>query len=208
MTTGKYQTPQGEKEMRNPKYPLLAIGAYLALVGVLAISSPGTATGQKGGPPGPDVRVVNKTTEPVPVTLQGSAQIDTSSPIPVRDVDRVAQQPIQFEIAHNNGVDFKYTVPAGKRLVIEHVSGGANVQSGVMSSVSVETQMNGDNAIRHRFVLSFIGQTGSAMFYGVTQPAHLYADPGTEVVVIPNHPPSATGPFVNLAISGYLVDAP
>ena len=81
--------------MQKAKATLLVIGAYLALVGTLAMLSPKSATGQKGGPPGPDVRVINLPTEPVPVTLRGVAQIETSTPLPVRDVDAAARQPVQ-----------------------------------------------------------------------------------------------------------------
>src|SRR5437762_3252684 len=130
MYSGRTRLQKGENEMRHPKYPLFAIVAYLALTGVLAISTARPGHTQAGHPPGPDVRVVNTTTEPVPVTLQspnpvpvrlqGSATIDTTNPIPVRDVDRHPQEPVQFSL-FMPGPGGSYTVPAGKRLVIEYV---------------------------------------------------------------------------------------
>src|SRR5689334_2920041 len=102
------------------KSVLLATAAYAVLIAVFAVTISGPGHSQSGKQPGPDVRVVNKPTEPVPVTLQGSAQIDTSSPIPVRDVDAVVKQPFQMTIHRtipdggntDNGIVL--TVPAGK----------------------------------------------------------------------------------------------
>jgi hypothetical protein len=139
--------------MRNPKYPLLALVAYLALIGVLAISTARPAHTQGGLPPGKDVRVINtaiepvpvtlKSPSPVPVTLQGTAQIDTSSPIPVRDVSNPALQPFRASTIDSldDGTDLGSagltTVPAGKRLVIDFVTAAAFLQSGQRASLQI-----------------------------------------------------------------------
>jgi hypothetical protein len=47
---------------------------------------------------GPDVRVVNTQSEPLPVAIQGTAQINTSTPIPVKDVDHQSRQNAQYTL--------------------------------------------------------------------------------------------------------------
>ena len=200
--------------MRNPKYPLIALAAYLALVGTLAVTTSRPATGQNGQPHGPDVRVINKTTEPVPVTLQGTAgpvpvsiqgtaQIDTSSPIPVRDVDRQVQQPVQFSLFNPPGNT--YTVPAGKQLVIEYVSGGLGITSsgGAFAEIFIEVSPGITHIIPGTPVSYADGNPGGLGF-AFSQPCRIYAGPGATVKF---H--GSQGVLLStLNVSGYLVDAP
>ena len=95
---------------RSAKYPLMALGAYLALIGVLAIATSGPAYTQSGQPNGPNVSVINTPAEPVPM----------------RDVDNPARQPFHLQMFGDNN---SFTVPAGKRLVIEFVSGRIHTNS-------------------------------------------------------------------------------
>jgi hypothetical protein len=61
--------------MQKHKVSLFAAAAYLALVGTLVITTPRSGQSQgKGQPQGPDVRVTNTTSEPVPVSLQGTGK--------------------------------------------------------------------------------------------------------------------------------------
>ncbi len=64
--------------MLKSRYTLVASAACVALVGTFIVTTPlaGYSQGSgKGQPPGPDVRVINKPSEPVPVSLQGTGQI-------------------------------------------------------------------------------------------------------------------------------------
>ena len=197
--------------MRNPKYPLIALGAYLALIGTFALTT--SAPGYTQGNGGPDVRVVNtpeqpvpvklQTSAPIPVSIQGTAQIDTSSPLPVRDVDNLRQQPVQ---RHLDTQSLFYTVPAGKRLVIEHVSGSAFADESDRLFVHIRTFAGGSD-VRHHLpftVVHFFGDNRSYDFGGVTK---LYADPGTHVSLSYFINTSAHV-FASATFSGYLVDLP
>src|SRR5215218_1053810 len=60
---------------------------------------------------------------------------------PVRDVDGPAMQPVQFVLAP--GVE-SFQVPAGKRLVIDQISGEVNITpANVVVDVSIRTVVNG-----------------------------------------------------------------
>ncbi len=79
-----------------------------------------------------------------------------------------------------------FIVPAGKRLVIEHVSGGISVGPGEKAGLDMHTVL--DNVTRiHFFVTSPQGTFpggGTHDVYRVSQPARLYADGGTPVTFI------------------------
>src|SRR5262245_32645813 len=114
------------KEVNRRNY-LTAAATGAAIMAASALAGPAQA--QKDNPPGHDVRVINKPSEPVPVTQQGAIKIDTSTPLPVRDVDRSAQEPVHILLQIEPNKASEYAVPAGKRLVIEHVSGLAQVSN-------------------------------------------------------------------------------
>ena len=195
--------------MRNPKYPLLALGAYLALIGVLAISTSRSGQTQGGLPPGKDVRVINKDTEPVPVTirspnpvpvtLQGSAHIDTSTPLPVQDVDNLSKQPIQFNLFVGN---LTYTVPANKQLVIEFISGFLVPKNG--SAVTGLSVSFGSPAVpaTHFFTPAPTHfDDGVPDSYVYSQACRILANAGSEVKIVGGQAQAA-------AITGYLIDVP
>lgn len=184
--------------MKNPKYPFIALGAYLALIGTLAVTTARPAYTQGNGRGGPDVRVVNTPAEPVPVTLQGAAQIDTSTPLPVREVDNPNRVPFQIELTREES---EFEVPAGKRLVIEHVSGEYNTDA-PRSFVSLGTT-SGDPPlfVEHHFVPEVTGTFNGFSDHLFSLAARLYANPGTVVRAFGG---GATS--LSVAISGYLVD--
>jgi hypothetical protein len=104
--------------MRNIKNFFVALIAVLVVVIAVTVLIPVLTRAQKSdaAPPPPtlDVKVVNAASEPVPVS--GTVNIGNLGvdPLPVRDLNNPARQPVFL-----NG---SYTVPAGKRLVIEYVS--------------------------------------------------------------------------------------
>ncbi|MBA3354685.1 MAG: hypothetical protein H0U18_01850 [Pyrinomonadaceae bacterium] len=99
-----------------------------------------------------------------------------------------------------------YTVPAGKRLVIEYASMAAEIPVGQVASWNISTFVGG-RLERNRFP-----QTSPAVAFNnvsateAGQQVRIYADPGTNVEAggIPN---SGSGSFY-FTISGHLVDVP
>ena len=83
----------------------MAPGATLALIGAVAVSPSGPAYTQSGQPKGPNVRVVNMESEPVPV----------------KDTDSLSKEYAHMLFRDN---DSEPVVPAGKRHVFEHITRG------------------------------------------------------------------------------------
>ena len=143
----------------------------------------------------------------------------TASPVPVRDVDNPARQPFHAEAvggfadgASITGGILIPTVPAGKRLVIEHVSvfgamlpGQKMVRTRVMYRFSV---------FGHSLVISAQGSNanGSSDYFVANYVSvQLYAYPLTDVTGIAErdgHDLTVNLGSVRYVISGYLVDCP
>lgn len=199
--------------MKKLRFSLCAVGAYLVLVvATILLNSPpvaGQGKGQ-GQPNGPNVRVINSSAEPVPVVGEvtvaslPAVELDTTTPLQVFDVDNPAFQP--FQIHFPLGTDSpQLTVPAGKRLVIEHVTGNA-FSSGDVFWMAVLTTAGGEFA-SHLFPMTKVGVAPSGNnVYVASAQTRIYADPGTNVSIQPD----AIGPPSQRfsSISGYLVDVP
>jgi hypothetical protein len=134
-----------------------------------------------------------------------------TNPVQTRDVDKTAQQPFQknFHMTFDPGqlgTSATFTVPAGKRLVLENVSGDFMVQNGMVVIFSVTTTANGA-AADHRLVLTPQGAAGGyPASYAGGQELHLYADPGTTVTLYSGRQQGGTGDGF-AAVSGYLAPA-
>lgn len=172
--------------MRSPKVPLIAIGATLALIGAFALATSGPAYTQSGQPVGPNVKVINTPSEPVPVTLQGTTQIDTANPIPVFDIDSGARDPGTGESEMHlleGGIQANATlsvVPEGKRFVIEYVSAAARMGGNVQRArLVIRTITNG--VVRKHFIA--FGQANEHFDANTvaSQAVRIYADPGSVV---------------------------
>jgi hypothetical protein len=179
---------------------------------------------------GPEVVVVNTTSQPVPVAVQGTAAVtgsvsilgtptvavgnvptvvvgnSVSQPLPMRDVDLDVRRAIQIEgeveLAANDQIASApiYSVPAGKRLVIEFVT--ALGPSDHTISLRIQTTL-GDNTMEHH--LNF----PRADYPRVTSPVRIYADEMTDVVgVLYVFPVLAVPSHALFTLSGYLVDIP
>ena len=122
---------------------------------------------------------------------------------PVRDITNPALQPVQFFLSER----FPYSVPMGKRLVIEHASADIFEPTGsFMSSLAINTNLAGQAGL-HFLPKTFMASYATGEEWAVAQPLRLYADPGTQVRA------ALIGTNVNqisvfLEISGYLVDIP
>ena len=121
-------------------------------------------------------------------------------------------QPFAKEVAGSftaNGVSASamFTVPAGKRLVIETVSLLIFLPSGQnFDSVSIATSVGGQ-VVNYSLFPGPIPQSGGASLYGITQPLKIYADAGTQVVATGLRAIASGDGTLNLVVSGYLVDA-
>jgi hypothetical protein len=132
---------------------------------------------------------------------------------PIHDVDNSARQPVQFPITLN-GLDGSvnisgsaYQVPAGKRLVIEQITGSVSLPTPLFVTCFVFVT-SGGNTTRHflRFDPPIIDNS-FGNFYA-TLPVRIYADPGTNVVLGLARSGSSGAWTGFLTASGYLVNLP
>ena len=100
-----------------------------------------------------------------------------------------------------------YTVPAGKRLVIENVSAHMRVLAGAFVVVSVHTSVGGA-ASEAEVPMVYQGTFGREAHFSATQNMRLYADPNTAVTISYSRSTTDTTGKVTLGFSGYLVDKP
>jgi hypothetical protein len=100
-----------------------------------------------------------------------------------------------------------YTVPAGKRLVIENVSAHIRVLTGAFVVVRVNTSVGGAFS-EAEVPLVFQGTFGREAHFSATQNMRLYADPNTAVTISYFRSTTDTTGKVTLGFSGYLVDKP
>ena len=173
-----------------------ALAAFAALVSISAQRS-------SADPPTRDVNIAN-------------------TPLPIRDVDNPARQPIQVETFVNivnvgtNAVLF--TVPSGKRLVVEHFSSELGIATGTsvnryLLAVANDPAQPGLTAFAHFIPPAFHAPCGTCAAgtdeWVASQPIRMYVDAGKTLVVnvtLSGFPgPSAPAFF---SASGYLVDVP
>lgn len=135
------------------------------------------------------------------------------NPLPVEGLLQVWQDqiPVHKSFTCNSSCgNFQtvYTVPSGRRMVIEYLTFRTLLGLNEHATISVETTLNGEEA-RH-----WLGVTdatpwnspggGELSMNFLSKSVKLYADPGTDVVF---HYYSYAGigyPFVDFSISGYL----
>ena len=190
--------------MKKLQLSLCAVGAYMLLVATLGVFGAGPATGQNGRKPETDVRVINTPIEPVPVSLQGAAQIDTSTPLPVRDFDEAARRPISFRLRFDNE---RFTVPAGTRLVIQYVSGRIEAAGfAVDAGLGIFGATGGPEFSVHRFPVSLAGTAAGRSYYLFGATTHIMADPGAQILL--QQLGFSSHVFVDCQVNGYLVDVP
>lgn len=184
--------------MKNLKNFVLPAIALLVLVGSLVMSGSfrsQAASSEK------DVIVVNSSADPVLV----------------RDIDVRARQPFQegFTLDVPNSLfaaEAPFTVPTGKRLVVEYVSARGFVGSGQRLRFSIRTFLTGATEI-HYLVAEQQG-TEFPLFgdlidiFVTSEQTRLYADAGTSFVRADRTGPAAGPAEASFTISGYLVDVP
>jgi hypothetical protein len=173
----------------------------------------------------PTVQLAGTSTVQVSGTTNVHVQNDSSAPVIVQDVSTPKRTPFQAAptfpappFLNDNPVSATITVPAGKRLVIEHVSARAVLSfqaqtpvvyfsiSTTVAGVKVEHFLN----VPQVFIFNCascgnIAETINA----VGQEMKLYADAGATVQATAMATSITGVPIdINFAVSGYLEDAP
>lgn len=170
--------------------PVVRLGA---LVFVVMILSAGIAAAKPR-----DVEVVN--------TLDNPALI--------RDVDSPARQPFQAAVegtmgAGTEGINLFVTVPTGKRLVIEYVSGTCFVPGGQKCIFSVGTIVNNAaTSTFHNLQTEVVGPFGSEDLFRAGEQVRIYGDGGTSVTLRADRDQPTGNATVRMSLSGHLVDLP
>jgi len=122
----------------------------------------------------------------------------------VRDIDNPARQPFQrqlgFEVTEFGGFS-SFTVPAGKRLVIEYVSASGVVPSGDSMQYLVVT-----GEVQNFIPVAQQASAPGVVFCVAGLQTRLYAEPGTSVTLGALRTGSTGTSSANISISGYLVD--
>lgn len=202
--------------MRKLKAPILA-GAGLAtlVIGLtLGIPSPAFA------PPPSVVIVANPPSNPVPTVAQGitpveitntaSVTVANTTPLAVRDADNPARQPFQSESSESfpaggDTINVFFSVPAGKRLVVEQVTASIGVLPGQHALMNVMTTANG-NQVVHFMKPTEQGEWVGFQVFVVSQPVRFYADAGTQVRLQVNKNSTVGIGSATVSLSGYLID--
>ncbi len=136
---------------------------------------------------------------------------ETDQAVPVRDVGREAREPFhrQFALDWSDGSGFStasYSVPSGKRLVVEYASLSAYLPaSGQTMFVRITTSVGGAEAF-HTLALQKREDYGVLKQFEGAHLVRLYADPATTVRVAAGRLPAADTANCTLTLSGYLVD--
>lgn len=184
---------------------LVAFGFFLALFVFGSVAS----YGQTAKPPA-DVNVVNTPNVNVVNTPTVNVGNTMANPLPVHIVDNPARQPFTETLVTPNKPSF--TVPAGKRLVIEFVSGDGFITSGqkflnTSLQCTVATSI-GVADVLHAFTPTLMGtqNTGTGLFdiFSISQQTRLYVEPGGKVSIFMNNTAGVAG--LGFTVSGHLVD--
>jgi hypothetical protein len=176
------------------KKSLTALVGLLAFVSMVVVLMPFVSRGQGNSgnaPPTQNVNVVN-------------------TPLPVQDIDSPGRQPVTAEgsCSDSGCSDTVYTVPAGKRLIVEYASITANIPPGKVARWRLFAN-NGGQQVELNFPL-----TQPPVIFGVLsqstagQQVRLYADAGSEVRMNGTTSDNGTPSNYIFSISGYLVDVP
>ena len=148
----------------------------------------------------------------VSLAADASVQIGNAanSPVLVRDVDRPSEQPIRANLSatFNAGfaastVDDTYTVPGGKRLVVEFVTVNITLPNG-QTAMFARLDSSGFNQY---LALTILGNdaTNKPVFIGTHRVFTIY-EPGTIVEAFGVRNSGTGGGTLTMTISGYLTD--
>lgn len=137
-----------------------------------------------------------------------AVEVSNADPVFVRDADNAARSPVWIRLATG-----KYTVPAGKVLVIEFVSGtgvvtglGALATATLMAARPVPGSTVPSIAT-HDLPVQFVGESTSiGKSYSFAHMTRVYVDEGSEVSQSYSYIGSPSFAGVAMTFSGYLVN--
>lgn len=221
------------------KRSLTALTGVVILVGIATITRPLTGRGASGtGSSAPtsqtqNVNVVNTPTvnaqqsgtwnvgingTPVVGLDAGNntVKVDTSNPLPVRDVENPANHPFAFlRTTHWNDFNFhpvlSIQVPANQRLVIEQVSVHAFMFTNGSQSVRVEVQTQTGGNYTSYFIpgINFEPLGPSAAGFIASSQLRMYADPETQVTIsLYRNVNGGLDDYAEVGVSGHFVSVP
>jgi hypothetical protein len=216
----------------------LTAAAALALFGFAAsLIYPERASAQRGGPATP-VQIVAPLPVPISgnvgitgtaavqvtntpsVTVAGTPTVtvvnNATNPVPIRNVDNPVQQAVTFiaEVAVPDGSfgevnSSAFTVPAGKRLVLEYVSGYAFLQPGQKPLVEMTTALNFSGYFHSLTAVpqgDFPAVFARPEAFTINQVLRLYSDGAFPLGIQLTRNASTGLALLQLTFSGYLVD--
>ena len=154
-----------------------------------------------------NVTVVNPTTNPVNARITNSVvpvEVSNAAPIPVT-VNPAAEEVVQvFMAAVFQSIDTVcnlYTVPAGKRLVVEYVSLGFNAPTDSLFRATLLV----DDGPSH---IELIGQKNPTGLFVVSHPVTFYVEAGQSVQMFFHFADQFVGDVGECTLLGRLVNAP
>lgn len=165
----------------------------------------------------PNVNVANTANVNVLNTVGVKIENDLANPALIRSVDEPSRQPFQLEIDFDtNGLGANInqitlgTVPAGKRLVIEHVSVDASVPVGQNLLSALKIFSGGKSAVHPLITLKQGIDVSNQQRFVTSQQVRLYADAGSILILRLERDTVLGGEgLLRVAnVSGYLVDLP
>lgn len=172
-----------------------------ALAAAISLLHAGTAWAADAPPITINARVVNTTTNPVPVTV-----ISAPTPAVVQPFTR------RFGFLDNTPLtdpNRSFTVPADKILLIETVSVNANTLAGAIPEMFFTVFLSGQVSTLWRTPVVRFGQTaGRDYFDGGSHNVRIYAQPGTTVTFTGQALLPGGNVSSDFSISGQLLSAP
>lgn len=190
----------------------------VALVVIFAGPAGAQPMAVQGPPGGINVNVVNPPDSPVPVEVQGVPEVDVSNtpetPLHVLDVDRRAQIPyihgcsITLEDGDRSGFCSFQDVDAGKRLVVEFMSGEIRYPAGHTGQVRVVVGRPSGFFTSHYLAPTIErANINGDDYYVVSQPLRIYIQPEGYPGILFSRAPDDNGTAQgDFWITGYMVD--
>ena len=133
----------------------------------------------------------------------------------VNDINNPAHQPVRLafseaipngEYQHSSGATPLYTVPAGKRLVIDYLYARAYSDGGQTICVFLLQQ---SGLVEYQFPIeqkNTVGGISDRIFYHASTPVHIFYEPGWSVRVFSFRNLLGGDAWVDIRLTGYLVD--
>jgi hypothetical protein len=139
----------------------------------------------------------------------------SANPVPNRDVDNGPRQAVtltavsatthDIEFEQQNAPGVAYTVPAGKRLVVEFVSGNFNTPIGA-HILTAFIFGNTSSGVYADYLSPNLVTAGNFNVYQVAQPMRAYYDAGSEIFVAVSLTSETFATNGHFTLRGYLVD--